>query len=96
MRKLAVVIAVVSLLAAAVPLWAHHAFASEFDATKPLKLTGTPAFLIGRVESERVYVSRVIPGATPFAEMAAALDQALAIGDGRKQALKPLPKEGGR
>src|SRR5437867_9348976 len=41
MRKLAVVIAVVSLLAAAVPLWAHHAFASEFDATKPLKLTGT-------------------------------------------------------
>lgn len=63
---------------------------------RTLKLTGTPAFLIGRVESERVYVSRVIPGATPFAEMAAALDQALALGDGRKQALKSLQEEGGR
>ena len=41
MRKLAVAIAVMSLLAAAVPVWAHHAFASEFDATKPLKLTGS-------------------------------------------------------
>lgn len=63
---------------------------------RTLKLSGTPAFLIGRVESERVYVSRVIPGATPFADMAAALDQALAIGDGRKQALRSLQEEGGR
>jgi len=28
------------LLAAAVPVWAHHAFAAEFDEKKPLKLQG--------------------------------------------------------
>ena len=26
---------------AAVPMWAHHAFAAEFDISKPVKLTGT-------------------------------------------------------
>jgi hypothetical protein len=31
----------VLLIAAAAPLWAHHAFSSEFDAAKPLKLQGT-------------------------------------------------------
>ena len=39
--KLALTIAAASLLLAAVPVWAHHAFAAEFDGTKPLKLTGT-------------------------------------------------------
>lgn len=29
------------LLSAAAPLFAHHAFSSEFDAAKPLKLRGT-------------------------------------------------------
>ena len=28
------------LLGAAVPVWAHHAFAAEFDAKKPIKLEG--------------------------------------------------------
>jgi len=30
-----------SLLLGAVPVWAHHAFAAEFDQTRPLKLKGT-------------------------------------------------------
>ena len=42
MRKtLAVVIVAAGLLMAAVPVWAHHAFAAEFDATKPVKMSGT-------------------------------------------------------
>jgi len=39
--KLAVVIAGVALLAASAPAIAHHSFAAEFDAAKPIKLTGT-------------------------------------------------------
>src|SRR5882762_1491739 len=31
------------LLAAVTPTWAHHAFAAEFDAKKPVKLRGTVA-----------------------------------------------------
>ena len=31
----------VGLLAAAAPMLAHHSFAAEYDATKPIKLTGT-------------------------------------------------------
>src|ERR1051325_11619771 len=38
--KVIIGIAVAGLLATALPLWAHHAFASEFDATKPLTLEG--------------------------------------------------------
>ena len=29
------------LFAAALPTWAHHSFAAEFDVTKPVKLQGT-------------------------------------------------------
>jgi len=39
--KLAVVVAVAGLLVAAWPVAAHHAFSAEFDADKPVKLTGT-------------------------------------------------------
>src|SRR5712692_10941718 len=39
--KASVLVAGLGLLAAAVPLLAHHSFAAEYDATKPIKLTGT-------------------------------------------------------
>jgi len=38
--KLGMLIASVSLLVSAAPAWAHHAFAAEFDSTKPIKLKG--------------------------------------------------------
>jgi hypothetical protein len=42
MRKaLSVVLGAVVLLLAAAPVWAHHAFAAEFDASKPIKFKGT-------------------------------------------------------
>jgi len=40
-RTLAVVIAAAALFAATVPAWAHHAFAAEFDAQKPVKFKAT-------------------------------------------------------
>src|SRR5215471_14828499 len=39
-RAFAFIVAAGMLLAAA-PVWAHHAFAAEFDAKKPIKLVGT-------------------------------------------------------
>jgi len=39
--RLVLVVAGVALVAAALPAWAHHAFASEFDAKKPVKFTAT-------------------------------------------------------
>ncbi len=39
--KLAVMIAVTGLFMSAAPVFAHHAFAAEFDAKRPVKLRGT-------------------------------------------------------
>jgi hypothetical protein len=39
--RLFVLITGFGLLLAAVPVWAHHSFAAEFDANRPLKLKGT-------------------------------------------------------
>jgi hypothetical protein len=39
--RLVLVVAGIALVAAAAPAWAHHAFASEFDAKKPVKFQGT-------------------------------------------------------
>jgi len=39
--KLLTLVTGIGLLASAVPVWAHHAFAAEFDGTKPIKFRGT-------------------------------------------------------
>ena len=41
MRKLTIFVAGLTLFVAAAPVHAHHSFAAEFDATKPVKMTGT-------------------------------------------------------
>ena len=40
-RNLAIAVGAISLVLGAAPAWAHHAFAAEFDAAKPVKLRGT-------------------------------------------------------
>jgi hypothetical protein len=42
-KKMAFILAAVSLLLTAMPVLAHHAFTAEFDAKKPVKLKGTVA-----------------------------------------------------
>jgi Family of unknown function (DUF6152) len=40
LRRVPAAIALVALLAIALPLWAHHAFQAEFDDKKPIHLAG--------------------------------------------------------
>src|SRR5882762_1495659 len=40
-RKLAVMVAGIGLLLSVEPVFAHHSFAAEFDAKRPVKLRGT-------------------------------------------------------
>jgi hypothetical protein len=40
-KRIATLVGLAGLLLAAAPMWAHHAFAAEFDAQKPVKLKGT-------------------------------------------------------
>jgi hypothetical protein len=40
-KKTAIVVAAAVLLLAAVPVWAHHAFAAEFDGSRLVKLRGS-------------------------------------------------------
>src|SRR5215472_12929531 len=39
--KLMSALAAIAMIAGAAPVMAHHSFAAEFDASKPVKLTGT-------------------------------------------------------
>jgi len=39
--RLLVVVMSIGMLPASMPVWAHHAFSAEFDATRPVKLRGT-------------------------------------------------------
>jgi hypothetical protein len=41
MKTKLMVVAAAGLLLTAVPMWAHHAFAAEFDQDKPIKVQGT-------------------------------------------------------
>ena len=43
MRTITIVLIAAVLLSAAAPVWAHHAFAAEFDANKQVTLKGTIA-----------------------------------------------------
>ena len=39
--KLGVLAAGLGMLLSAVPVWAHHSFAAEYDSSKPIKVVGT-------------------------------------------------------
>ena len=54
--KIGVLMAVLSLIGAAMPLSAHHSFAAEYDANKPITVTGTVTRLEWMNPHARFYV----------------------------------------
>lgn len=54
--KFAVVIAAAGMLASAVPMLAHHSFAAEYDASKPVELHGTVTKLEWTNPHARIYI----------------------------------------
>jgi hypothetical protein len=54
--KAGIVVAVLSLIPAAVPVLAHHSFAAEYDANKPITITGTVTRLEWMNPHARFYV----------------------------------------
>ena len=52
MKAISVFVLLSGMLAAAAPVYAHHSFAAEFDANKPVKLTG----VVTKVEWQNPHV----------------------------------------
>jgi hypothetical protein len=54
--RLGILLAAVGLAIPAVPAFAHHSFAAEYDASKPVKITGTVAKLEWTNPHARFYI----------------------------------------
>ena len=55
--KFAILIACAGLLAAALPVFAHHSFAAEYDASKPVELHGTVTKMEWTNPHARIYLA---------------------------------------
>lgn len=55
--KLAILIACAGILATAVPVFAHHSFAAEYDASKPVELHGTVTKMEWTNPHARIYLA---------------------------------------
>jgi hypothetical protein len=55
--KLAILIAGAGMLTSAVPVFAHHSFAAEYDATKPVELHGTVTKMEWTNPHARIYLA---------------------------------------